>query len=116
MRDTDTPLVGNTIINLDTKDGQGTHWVAVKVMDGCVIYFDSFGLPVPTEIRQRMKATKKKCFWTTDAIQDIKSEACGWYCLAFLKQVKTMEDLPVFLSTFNPKSLKANDGLLDKML
>ena len=40
----------SAIINLDDKNGPGTHWVAYKKFNDDVIYFDSFGnLRPPSE-------------------------------------------------------------------
>ena len=33
----------SAIVNLDNKNGPGTHWVAYRKINNQVIYFDSFG-------------------------------------------------------------------------
>ena len=43
------PIIGpyiseSAIVNLDDKDGPGTHWVACKKIGNDVEYFDSFGI------------------------------------------------------------------------
>ena len=38
------PISGNYIINLESsKDGNGTHWMALKIEDFDCVYFDSYG-------------------------------------------------------------------------
>jgi len=40
----------DTIMNLDDTSGDGTHWVAWFKHGDKKWYFDSFGLPPPTEL------------------------------------------------------------------
>ena len=45
------PISGNYIINLESsKDGNGTHWMALIIEDFDCIYFDSYGYLPPKEI------------------------------------------------------------------
>ena len=38
------PISGNYIINLESsKDGNGTHWMGLKIENVDCIYFDSYG-------------------------------------------------------------------------
>ena len=41
------------IINLNDHIGAGTHWVCYRNIDRFWEYFDSFGLPMPIEVKKR---------------------------------------------------------------
>ena len=77
---------GCYIINMQSStQGNGTHWVALFVYQNNGYYFDSFGATPPIEITKFVKK-RKGChlLYNNFIIQDLKSENCGWYCLAFL--------------------------------
>ena len=74
------------IVNTDTANLPGTHWLAVLVQDdqqGEV--FDSFGQPTPPRLQLWMN---KHCLrgWTANKlfIQGPLSSVCGAYCLYYL--------------------------------
>lgn len=74
------------ILNLDSEDGPGTHWVAYKKIGNFVEYYDSFGkLPPPLELNtyfgKRVKITYN---YNTD--QNYNSVKCGHLCLKFLNK------------------------------
>ena len=44
------PLSGNYIINLESsQDGNGTHWMGLKIENLDCVYFDSYGYLPPQE-------------------------------------------------------------------
>ncbi len=66
------------VVNMqDFNDGDGTHWVCFKY-GYPVTYYDPFGAPPPIEI---MKIVKRSMIWNSKQIQDLKSTACGWFCI-----------------------------------
>lgn len=74
------------IINLDNDSGRGTHWVAYKIKDKNVIYFDSFGnLQPPKEFVQYV-GSGNKIYYNYDKYQDFGTVNCGHLCLNFLVQ------------------------------
>lgn len=81
------PKPGAYIINMENSDeGNGTHWTALLLTSTTAIYFDSFGLSIPSYIldfiiRQKPRV---KIIYSTDQIQTLPSVLCGWYCLFFL--------------------------------
>jgi hypothetical protein len=80
------PRQGITIINLDDSKPDmpfGTHWTALWCDgSGECFYFDSFGaLPPPEAIR--WTKNKGKMRYNAWICQAVKSETCGWFCLAF---------------------------------
>lgn len=72
------------IINLDTHNNNGTHWVAfAKINDYCE-YFDSFGnLRPPKELVKYLNATNLQYNYTR--FQNFNTVNCGHLCLEFLE-------------------------------
>ena len=74
------------IINLDSTEGPGTHWVAVKITAGFVNYFDSFGLQPPQELLNLCYTFNKLYRYESNLLQDLSSILYGYYYLYFLKE------------------------------
>lgn len=73
------------ILNLDSIEGPGTHWVAYKKHGNEVEYFDSFGnLKPPKELVNYLKSCKVK--YNRDTYQRFNTYNCGHLCLKFLIQ------------------------------
>ena len=73
------------IINLDTKIGQGTHWVAYRNIDPKYTeYFDSFSLKMPLEVADYLNKTGKPLVFSGDEIQERNCVLWGYWDLYFL--------------------------------
>lgn len=74
------------IVNLDSYKGIGTHWVAYFKCGSNVDYYDSFGVPPPTEL---LKYFGSKCLVTYNYEQEQKLSQviCGHLCLKFLYDI-----------------------------
>ena len=78
------------IINLQNSDQQGSHWTAVYKSATSIAFFDSFGAPVPLEIRNRYESHKIYNFQSLDNItpskplQNYSQVICGHLCVLFL--------------------------------
>lgn len=72
------------IINLDSDEGPGTHWVALnKINNNEALYFDSFGdLPPPAEISNYLRGVTIK--YNVKRYQEFNTELCGQLALQFL--------------------------------
>ena len=91
MRDTLPNKVNNNevgIVNLDSVQNNGTHWVCyslrkgdAKDKDKCY-YFDSFGLDPPIELKNYLNSDIK---FSTFQIQKFNTHYCGYYCILILK-------------------------------
>lgn len=108
---------GFYIINLDDSNGNGTHWTALYFQGNPLnsYYFDSFGFVPPLEVERNIKP-----YLYNDAdIQDFNSEACGYYCLAFIKFLHDKNNIELafrqFLQLFSNKTTE-NDNILEKYL
>lgn len=75
-------IVGSYYINLQNHDeGNGTHWVFARIFPcGKAIYFDSFGVYMPTEVKDFLKPFEPIAY-SNRQIQDLKSSNCGRYCV-----------------------------------
>lgn len=70
------------IVNMDDSSGPGTHWVLVSFLNPDVaIYMDPFAVDPPTDIIKFMKKWRPEVAMNEDAIQDINSTNCGYYCV-----------------------------------
>jgi len=75
------------IINLDTSDGTGTHWVAYKKIGNNVEYYDSFGnLPPPLELQKYFIGCRVK--YNYERYQNFDTTNCGQLCLKFLSCIR----------------------------
>lgn len=112
---------GNYIVNLQsTTDGNGSHWTALIMRGKEAFFFDSFGAPPSVEI---IKFIKKKrgvrLAFNNWIIQDLKSDNCGYFCVALLiyirnnlkKGMSLMKVADDFIDGFGEDS-KINDELL----
>lgn len=86
---------GAYIINLqDDKDSEnndlgGTHWTCFIVNEAKrkVIYFDSFGIIFPRQVKEFCKGLDLE--YNKQQIQHIDSKECGWFCISFIQFVET---------------------------
>jgi hypothetical protein len=97
------------IINLQNfAEGNGTHWTCFKY-GKTIEYYDPFGFPPPIEV---MRLAKGDIKWSPKQIQDEKSTACGYYCIA-----RVLSKLPYqkFIDKFSNNN-DINDMVLKEML
>jgi hypothetical protein len=112
---------GNYIINLDNEKGIGTHWTALHIRDKQAIYFDSFGCVPPLNVINFVKQrSKPKLGYNNFIIQDLKSDACGFHCIAFFLFLSQSKNKNIYKSTddfikmFEDDTLK-NEATLKKI-
>lgn len=75
--------VEKIILNLDSNDGNGTHWVCFIKENKVVQYYDSFGnLPPPKEVITYLKNCN--IFYNRNREQQENTVICGHLCLLFL--------------------------------
>lgn len=73
------------IVNLDTSQNIGTHWVCYKKINDNVYYFDSFGnLRPPLELVRYFRGNN--VFYNYTQHQTFDTTICGHLCLQFLKE------------------------------
>jgi len=75
--------VESAIVNLDTENGVGTHWVAYKKIGNKIEYYDSFGnLPPPLEVQKYFHGCEINFNYSRE--QKYNTTNCGHLCLKFL--------------------------------
>ena len=73
----------SAIINLDDKDGFGTHWTCYKKIGDSVWYFDSMGnMKPPKELFDYLNVNE--ILYNQERYQKFNSFICGHLCLQFL--------------------------------
>jgi len=104
-----------TILNLDKKQNNGTHWVGVFKDGDKIIYFDPFGNP-PCDSVVALKNNNTRLFYADNQIQPQKSILCGYFCCCFLYWMNKGKDLHDFLYQFKMSNEPSNDTLLKKII
>ena len=82
---------GLYIYNLDDSKQDipyGTHWTCSIGDRNEVVYFDSFAAPPPIEIDRFLKSNYKTYGWNNWIVQNMKSEFCGFFCIALFIYVQ----------------------------
>lgn len=77
----------SAVINLDTTEGPGTHWVCYRKRGDTVNYYDSFGnLRPPLELMRYFNTggSSVNVRYNYDRQQTPDTVVCGHLCLSFL--------------------------------
>jgi hypothetical protein len=105
---------GFYVINLQSSNiGDGTHWTALYYNYKHSFYFDAFGFVPPVELEQKIN----RYTYNHKQIQNLKSTACGYYCIAFIifmykrKKLELELGFKLFVDAFSTDT-KKNDELL----
>lgn len=72
------------IVNTDTSNLAGTHWIAVKVRDSIGYVFDPLGFPPPLMLSSWMNNYCTKWSSNTRELQLYTSNLCGQFCIYFI--------------------------------
>jgi hypothetical protein len=115
----------NFIINMSDSDlGSGTHWCALFISHNLQpFYFDSYGAICPKEVVKYLKQLKRKIAYSQYAIQDLKSDRCGIFSLAFLLYMNKkhritephLNTFEKFLKQFDLDEQENNDAILNDL-
>lgn len=85
---------GNYVINLENSNQGGSHWCALVKKDKVVLWIDSFGLPCPENICDVCQQLNiNSIYYNETNIQDIDSNLCGYFCIAFFLYCKVNRGL-----------------------
>lgn len=78
----------NRILNLDSSDGNGTHWIAYHKNSKNVLYYDPIGnVAPPSVILNYFKGCN--VFYNRISDQKLGTVNCGHLCLKFLKGISS---------------------------
>ena len=72
------------IVNLESSDENGTHWICFYRSALGIFYEDSFGVPPIQELVDLCRKERIKLFFNTLQHQALSSDDCGYQCLFFL--------------------------------
>ena len=103
-----------------TRNG-GSHWTCFHIGthngEICIMYFDSYGISPPENLKKIIKAKyNKKINYLTKNVQSLMSDACGWFCLAYLHFINAFynrtgdlfSDSAIFLDLFEDLDLSVD--------
>ena len=78
------------VVNLDSYQGKGTHWVAYHKSNNIIHYFDSFGnLKPPLELVAYFNDKKNTIQYNYHRYQNFNQINCGHLCLKFLYKLSS---------------------------
>lgn len=79
------PLLNESaLINLDSKNGPGTHWVCYVKRGNNVFYFDSFGDLRPPKELIKYLGDSVNIQYNYQRVQKYNTFNCGHLCVEFL--------------------------------
>ena len=109
------------IINSQTSNLPGSHFLCVLIKPKEIYYFDSLAFPLLNfYIDEKLKTMKKPIRYCHQAIQGATSVFCGLYCLSFLITCQKREKtLPEFLKMFSydsPQCYIANEEVCTSII
>lgn len=82
------------IINTDSKNLPGQHWIAVIIRDNVGYVFDSLSMiPPPLRLTNWMNQRYHQWNYNKRRVQPIDSTLCGVYCIHFLYYVLNSNEL-----------------------
>ena len=94
------------IVNLNTHDQPGSHWVCYYKQGSRRIYFDSFGQITPVEVQRYLKTSsefqrgQEVIQRNTDIVQAPNTVVCGYLCLSVLKSQADGERFQTILNGY----------------
>ena len=100
------------IINTHDSSKPGEHWLGLVLLKNKCFYFDSFGLPIVDSAILKYLRRYKKVTYSNSCIQDIKSNKCGLFCIAFIQNVRSKKTYGEFLNNFDLVILMLNDNIV----
>jgi len=104
------------VMNMDTSNHNGTHWICFKYDPKLTEYYDALSGPPPIEVMQR---TKGQIVYNKDQIQNEKSTACGWFCISLIlsdnHKGTSVARFQKYLEHFS-NNTEENDNILQNIL
>ena len=95
------------IMNLNTSNEPGSHWVCWYKNDTDRIYFDSFGCICPMELQKYLKTQAEfknnipSIQRNSEQVQQPNTQICGQMCLYVLKHLSNGTNFQTIINTFN---------------
>lgn len=103
----------------EVEDFKNCHWICIHLTAYAIEYFDSAGhlsFLANEHIAKFVLTQEKKIIFNCQQVQDITSDKCGYFCLAFLNYVAGFHvDFSTFMEVFDRENLKLNDDIVMKL-
>jgi len=103
------------IINTKPSNEEGEHWIAIVIHNENCLYFDSFGLPILSIKLIKFLHNFHVASYSDVCIQNVTSNLCGKFCIAFVKYVKCKKSYEKFLAMFDYLNLNRNDKIVEEI-
>ena len=112
---------GNYILNLESSHQGGSHWTCFIKKGQTIYYVDSFGVYPPQPVVDIAEKYRNNIQYNSSAYQDIKSQACGYFCIGLFLYVKNhkgalKKKIDEYLKLFNYKRPKQNDKYIKNFI
>lgn len=82
----------NFIVNTDTSNLPGRHWIAVHVDEWKTVLFDPVGIYYPPILCRHVIKFGRPIVYNWKQYQPITKPICGQYCLAWLRSINRGEN------------------------
>ena len=112
------PHVNNGFYIINTEpstSGSGRHWACLYLNKQTSFYFCSFGAPPATDVIKYVQKYSKKFKNNNLIIQNLKSDNCGYFCIAFMLFVNNGYDYLEFINAFDDDTIR-NDAVLEGLM
>ena len=109
------------ILNIDEIGLPGSHWTALVIQKGACTFFDPLGLEcLNLQLLNQLKAQGFSIYkYSNNQLQEIESNNCGYFCIAFILSMIKTPSLTSFLSQFARPDVTNNDicyDIIDKYI
>ena len=87
------------IINTQSANLPGEHWLAVNITYTNIELFDPFGLYYPSSLVNYLTRSSKHVTFNRKQYQDFNTNLCGYYCLKWLVdkyKYSEISNIPLF--------------------
>ena len=110
------------IVNTDSHDRPGRHWIALwTTSENVCEIFDSYVLPLQVYETTQPLIDWINTYWkyvvrSSKSLQSLYSHSCGDYALMYLRHRARRKDISKFLKLFSRHDFVANDHKVGQML
>ena len=110
---TDTGIL---IVNTDSSENSGQHWISLCITKECILYFDSlnFNFQLSDDISDFLVRFDKSVVMNAIPIQTNESINCGKHCLVFcyiMSFEKSVNQYKRWLQTFSSYNIQEREEL-----
>ena len=103
-------LPRSLIVNTDSVQRPGDHWVALVFTEKECFYFDSFGVGIlEIDIWRYVQNKYTSFIHSVVEIQSIKSKKCAEFCIGFVLYVKSIKSYENYIKKFHFEKPMLND-------